>query len=253
MQYSLPGISGQPPLTDPHESQEGLSPLVLSLISQREKRKPSYSSKKGLLDTTRFLGSSEANTGEIYQISAYRHQCKVRRAINHPQKNHQISLSAHRYYQLFGEIPTTEELLEFNRSTRAKRGSISSFTPDSRRRLKEIAGNCFPLLISQFCMTYSDETLPPDGDTAKKHLNTFLTAIRRKLNNPGYLWVLEFQDERQRRYENVDHAPPFPPLPLNPTKKRVTDLDGRNLGADHRSERQLSRDALIPQPPIEFH
>jgi hypothetical protein len=40
-------------------------------------------------------------------------------------------------------------------------------------------------------MTYHNGE--PDGHTCKRHLNTFLTAIRRKFPGVGYLWLLEFQ------------------------------------------------------------
>lgn len=71
------------------------------------------------------------------------------------------------------------------------RGEISSFTQASRRRLKFAASNAFPELISQFGMTYHN--LKPDGKTIKRHLNSFLVALRRRFPGVGYLWILEFQ------------------------------------------------------------
>jgi hypothetical protein len=48
-----------------------------------------------------------------------------------------------------------------------------------------------PQLVSQFCLTYHQAN--PDGATAKKHLNAWLSAFRRLAPGVGYLWILEFQ------------------------------------------------------------
>jgi hypothetical protein len=80
---------------------------------------------------------------------------------------------------------------ESSPSTPAVRGEISSFSMASKRRLKFTAGNAFPLLISQFAMTYHKAN--PDGKTVKKHLNAFLTDLRRHFPGVGHLWILEFQ------------------------------------------------------------
>ena len=69
---------------------------------------------------------------------------------------------------------------------------ISGFSPKSQRRLRESAINSGQPLISQFCATYA-EYWPIDGREAKRQLNVFLQAIRRKYPAAGYLWALEFQ------------------------------------------------------------
>jgi hypothetical protein len=71
------------------------------------------------------------------------------------------------------------------------RGKIDSFSWASKRRLMMTAENAFPDLITQFALTYHKSQ--PDGKTVKKHLNTFLTAFRRKYQGATYLWILEFQ------------------------------------------------------------
>ena len=76
-------------------------------------------------------------------------------------------------------------------STLSVRSEISSFTAKSKSRLKFTAGNSFPQLISQFGMTYHKSV--PDGKTVKRHMNTFLTDIRRHYPDVSYLWILEFQ------------------------------------------------------------
>ena len=72
------------------------------------------------------------------------------------------------------------------------RGKIDAFSEKSRRRLREIAANADPALVSMFVATYADGG-PQDGCAAKRHLDAFLKRIRRKLPKVGYLWVLEFQ------------------------------------------------------------
>lgn len=69
---------------------------------------------------------------------------------------------------------------------------INAFSSRSQRKLREVAANADPHLISMFVCTYADEW-PRDGRVAKTHLDTFLKRIRRKLPGVGYLWVLEFQ------------------------------------------------------------
>lgn len=75
--------------------------------------------------------------------------------------------------------------------TRAKRRNITSFSKPSVRTLKFKAMNAFPVLISQFCMTYHNNL--PDSEALKKHMNNFLTQLRKKYQGINYLWILEFQ------------------------------------------------------------
>jgi len=46
-------------------------------------------------------------------------------------------------------------------------------------------------LVSQFCLTY--QHTDPDGERVKRHLNVWLTWLRRRVPGIKYLWVLEFQ------------------------------------------------------------
>jgi hypothetical protein len=57
--------------------------------------------------------------------------------------------------------------------------------------LRFLAGNTSKPLVSQFCLTYHKTT--PDGLTVKKHLNSWLTNLRKRFPDVAYLWVLEFQ------------------------------------------------------------
>jgi hypothetical protein len=75
--------------------------------------------------------------------------------------------------------------------TPPERTEIQGFSDKSRRRLRFLAGNTSSPLISQFCLTYHRTT--PDGRTVKKHLNAWLTRLRRRFPGVHYLWVLEFQ------------------------------------------------------------
>lgn len=89
--------------------------------------------------------------------------------------------------------------------TRGDRAAISSFTMGSKRRLKFTASNAFPMLISQFGMTYHQ--LTPDGREVKKHVDRFLTLLRRHFPGCGYLWIMEFQ------FRGVPHYHLFLTLP----------------------------------------
>jgi hypothetical protein len=77
---------------------------------------------------------------------------------------------------------------------RGDRSAISSFTQDSKRRLKFAAANAFPLLISQMALTY--HMRHPSGREIKKDLNRFLTSLRREYPDVGSLWILEFQTRK---------------------------------------------------------
>lgn len=72
-----------------------------------------------------------------------------------------------------------------------KRGEVSGFSSASARRLAQTARNAFPALVSQFVLTYHESN--PDGVTAKRHLDSWLKALKRAAPGVGYLWVLEFQ------------------------------------------------------------
>lgn len=77
-------------------------------------------------------------------------------------------------------------------SKRGKRRAISSFSWASKRRLRFIAANAQPSLISQFGMTYHNRI--PSGREVKRDLNSFLVSLRRTYPGIGYLWILEFQE-----------------------------------------------------------
>lgn len=85
----------------------------------------------------------------------------------------------------YGPQPEPEHLKD------CTRGEIEIFSPASASRLTRLARNASPALVSQFCLTYHEAN--PDGKTAKKHLNSWLMALRRAVPGVGYLWILEFQ------------------------------------------------------------
>ena len=87
------------------------------------------------------------------------------------------------------------------------RTEINSFSDHSRRRLRFRALNAAPALISQFGLTYHNDW-PTDGRTSKRHLNAWLTALRRLLPNVGYLWLLEFQKRNAPHYHVFLTIPP---------------------------------------------
>lgn len=76
---------------------------------------------------------------------------------------------------------------------------IDHFSKKSRRRLQFVSINNSDVLISQFALTYHDR-LPADGKECKKHLNTFLTWLKRNYPEVRYLWILEFQSRGAPHY-----------------------------------------------------
>lgn len=72
-----------------------------------------------------------------------------------------------------------------------QRGQVEMFSRASASRLTRTARNAMPELITQMVLTYHEQI--PDGETAKKHLNAWLMALKRACPGVGYLWILEFQ------------------------------------------------------------
>lgn len=164
------------------QRQNLLDQYPLSLGLDLVKRKPIPTGKTAA-KATATLGSPY-DEGRITHLSVYRTACKVHRYIRTPREGRK-----HRP----GVV----------------RGVIDSFSDKSRARLKHVAGNCFPLLISQFCLTYSNENTPKDGQEAHRQLHRFLTAVTRKFRGSTYLWVLEFQVSRGVPHFHVFFS--FPP------------------------------------------
>jgi len=77
-------------------------------------------------------------------------------------------------------------------SKRGERGIITSFSWASKHRLRFIAANASPALISHFGMTYHHRR--PSGREVKKELHNFLIQLRSRYSGIGYLWILEFQE-----------------------------------------------------------
>lgn len=161
----------------------GSSTLVLNAISpQRQKKLNEYSNilkdkshlfkvRKATQQSRRtrkqFLNGAQQDDGSISHLSVFRNACKVHRTNSY-----------------------TPAIL-WKRASR--RGKIDSFSNKSRARLKFVAGNCFPLLVSQFLLSYGADNTPADGIETHDHLARFLDAIRKKYPGSTYLWVLEFQ------------------------------------------------------------
>jgi len=72
------------------------------------------------------------------------------------------------------------------------RGSIKQLSYKSRRRLAFTALNANADFTTMLTLTYP-AVYPGTGKTVKRHLNAFLTALRRVFNPVKYLWFLEFQ------------------------------------------------------------
>ena len=98
----------------------------------------------------------------------------------------------------------------------AARGQINAFSDASRRRLRFNAANSSSELISQFALTYHNSN--PSGVQVKKHLNAFLTWMRRRVPKLAYLWVLEFQTR------GVPHVHLFLNIPAEPGGELQNDM-----------------------------
>lgn len=173
--------------------------LVLNAISaQREKNLNEYADfvrTRPLLKRVRkaspqiaitrrryFLGAPQQE-GRITHLSVYRTSCKVHRVV---------------------------QSREFERYGESRRGKIDSFSDKSRRNLKFVASNCFPLLVSQFCLSYGSDNIPADGIQTHLHLKRFLDVVRRKYPGSTYLWVLEFQRRGVPHFHVFFSFPPSP-------------------------------------------
>ena len=121
--------------------------------------------------------------GRITHISVNRTSCTVHRVVHSVQ------------VERFGE---------------SRRGKIDSFSDRSRSRLKKVASDCFPLLISQFLLSYGSDNIPADGIQTHLHLKRFLDVVRRKYPGSTYLWVLEFQRRGVPHFHVFFSFPPSP-------------------------------------------
>jgi len=183
--YSLSPLQHQSFIPGPIPPQRGWArtPLVNSAISQQqhenrlecsnicnwsEFKKPRPWTEERYSIRQRVVNGALQEDGTISHVSLYRNACKVHR------------------YQSTQPAPK-------DKNSTSVRGSIDSFSMKSRSRLKFVAGNCFPLMVSQFLLTYGKENVPSDGVTAHAHLASFLNAIRKKYPGSTYMWILEFQ------------------------------------------------------------
>ena len=78
-----------------------------------------------------------------------------------------------------------------------KRGEVKRLSKASRKRLMFVIANTEVTFVNMITLTYPKNY--PTNQVSKKHLNTFLTAIRRK-GVLDYLWVLEFQKRGAPHY-----------------------------------------------------
>lgn len=82
-----------------------------------------------------------------------------------------------------GSIPPTVDV---------ERGNVTEFSRKSRQRLAFVASNTDVEFTMMITLTYP-RSFPSDGRTVKRHLNHFLTRMRRYRTDVLYLWFLEWQ------------------------------------------------------------
>lgn len=70
---------------------------------------------------------------------------------------------------------------------------VFEFSQESRQRLIHVCRNSGHLIYSHFLLSYP-AVFPTNGDQVKKHLNAFLTLLRKHFKGLCYLWCLEFQE-----------------------------------------------------------
>lgn len=90
------------------------------------------------------------------------------------------------------------------------RGVIGGLSDRSVRRLVFTALNAGEDWVAMVTLTYPSE-FPMSGEVSKRHLNRFLTGLRRLGEGMAYLWVLEFQARGAAHYhilvnQYVDHG-----------------------------------------------
>lgn len=101
-----------------------------------------------------------------------------------------------------------QKKFKFNSSPKGgkNRGEIDHFSDKAKKRLRFSVLNSFPFLISQFCCTYHQNP-PTEGKVLKKHLNIFLTRLRKNVKCK-YLWILEFQKSGNPHFHIFLTVPP---------------------------------------------
>lgn len=120
------------------------------------------------------------------------------------------------------------------------RGEIDSFSSASKRRLRHVAANCFPELITQFCLTYHGTF--KQGDEVKKDLDKFLKCMRRTYPGFKYLWILEFQTRGFPHFHlffNVRHDTPGLLKYIGETWSRIAEPESEQHLKFHSDPRNL--------------
>lgn len=88
---------------------------------------------------------------------------------------------------------------------RPKRGEVKEFSTRSEVRVRRLAADAVPALVSQLGLTYHGTE--PDGPTSKEHLRAFLAWLRRRMPGVRYLWVMEWQKRGVVHYHVFLTAP----------------------------------------------
>lgn len=191
-------LTGRPPAAALQGGGWGRSTLVLNAIStQRQRILNEYSKKE----------PSEAPSLRVRKVTAQSHRTR-QQVLNGTDQEGKIS-----HISVFRTSVKVHRSVAYPKNPRPAascRGKIDSFSDKSRSRLKFVAGNCFPLMISQFLLSYGSDNIPLDGIHTHKHLARFLDAVRRKYPGSTYMWVLEFQRRGVPHFHVFFSFPPSP-------------------------------------------
>ena len=113
----------------------------------------------------------------------------------------EVTASTHRQFQ--GKPPV--------------RGEIKTWSEQSRKRLKWTLRNSAGFWFTMITLTYQE---PPTASDAKRHLNAFLQALRRR--NISYLWAVELQKRGAIHFHIYTSSKWLPITPLRASWCNIT-------------------------------
>lgn len=157
------------------------------------------------------LGTPGIADGSLYQAEVYRSSAVIKRNSSRKRTTsftNKLRMNPENYdrcreYGILHGLSVLSNMTDAEIERRfygSQKGKINSFSKRSRSKIQRKAANCWPLLISQFCLTYGRFNVPNSGRASKKHLDNWLHRLRRLTNNCAYLWILEFQGRGAAHY-----------------------------------------------------
>lgn len=171
---------------------------------------------------------------EVQGVAIYEHDVKVVKGLTRKSWNERNSLVFAKKKQGYGW---------------GKRGQVYELSKESLLRFLHTARNGGVEWLNMSCLTYPKE-FPTNGKIVKRHLNTFLTAMRRKYGNQGkrlsYVWFQEFQRRGAVHIHMFDNVKTIDREWLAKTWYRIVGSgDEKHLAAGTSWDRLRKRDGAI--------